>query len=94
MFICLAGVQGWQWFTGGLLCGVGVVGAGTLLTRRFLYPNPETIFFSILPKVRASVEVTKLIGRRLEPGLFRAYSRFGGRWEWVGPPSFIKWNPR
>ena len=72
------GYNGWQWFAGGLLCGIGLVGAGSLLTRRILYPNPEVVFQSILPKLRASPEVAQLVARHLQPGLFRAYSHIGG----------------
>lgn len=88
------GYNGWQWFAGGLLCGIGLVGAGSLLTRRILYPNPEVVFQSILPKLRASPEVAQLVGRHLQPGLFRAYSHIGGTVEWVGLPAVIKWKPR
>ena len=84
----------WQWFIGGMTCALGLLGAGNLLTRRFMYPKPEMIFNSILPKLRASREVSQLIGHRLEPGNFRAYSWVGGGWEWIGAPFFIKWKPR
>ena len=89
-----AHVQSWQWFAGGVTFALGLVAAGTLLTRRFLYPNPETVLRSVLPKLRASREVCALIGHKLEPGLFRAYSRYGGTWQWVGPPTIISWKPR
>ena len=87
-------MQPWQWFAGGVTFALGLVAAGTLLTRRFLYPNPEAVLRSVLPKLRASREVCTLIGHQLEPGLFRAYSRYGGVWQWVGPPAIIRWKPR
>ena len=87
-------MHGWQWFAEGMAFVLGLVAAGTLLTRRFFYPNPETVLRSVLPKLRASREVCDLIGRQLEPGLFRAYSRYGGVWQWAGPPAIIGWKPR
>jgi hypothetical protein len=87
-------VDSWRWFAGGASFAFGLVAAGTLLTRRFLYPNPETVLLSILPKLRASREVCSLIGRKLEPGLFRAYSHYGAAWKWVGPPTIVSWKPR
>ena len=87
-------VESRRWFAGGATFAFGLVAAGTLLTRRFLYPNPETVLVSTLPKLRASREVCALVGRKLEPGLFRAYSRYGGAWKWVGPPTFASWKPR
>ena len=87
-------VQSWQWFAGGMTFALGLATAGILLTRRFLYPNPERVLRSIIPKLRASREVCDLIGHQLEPGLFRAYTHSGGMWQWAGPPFIIKWRPR
>ena len=43
-----AHVQSWQWFAGGVTFALELVAAGTLLTRWFLYRNPETVLRSVL----------------------------------------------
>ena len=43
-------------FTSGLVLGVGVTAAGYGL-RRYRYPNPERVFTTVLPMLRANNEV-------------------------------------